>query len=147
MPARGIQHIDLCVRDVERSVAFYTNLLGPLGLEEDVRLPSYRGSEEIVYLRVGEQNLGLRPADGGEHSYYGVGIEHVAFEVETREEVDEAHARCSALGASIHFPPEDDDDLEDYYSFFAFDPDGIRVEVFYAKQPEPGQPRWTTKEG
>ena len=62
--------------------------------------------------------------------YYGVGIEHFAVEVDRREEVEEAHARCLASGASIHFPPEEDRDLPGYYAFFAFDPDGVRVEVF-----------------
>jgi hypothetical protein len=48
----------------------------------------------------------------------------------TWEEVDEAHARCLASGANVHFPPEEDRDEPGYYAFFAFDPDGIRVEVF-----------------
>ena len=145
MPGRAIQHVDLCVSDVERSLAFYFELLGPLGLEEDLRVQSYRGSEEVVYLKFGEQNLGLRPADGGEHRYYGVGIEHLAFEVDTREEVDAAFERCRALGAEIHFPPEEDDDLDDYYALFVFDPDRIRVEVFCAKQAGDSDSRWTTR--
>jgi glyoxylase I family protein len=145
MPARGIQHIDLCVSDVALSLAFYTELLAPLGLEEDIREQTYRGTEEVVYLKFGEQDLGLRPADGGEHRYYDVGIEHIAFEVDTRDEVGAAFERAKALGAEIHFPPEEAGDLEDYYAFFAFDPDGIRVEVFCAKQAEPGQTRWTSK--
>ncbi len=146
MPARAIQHVDLCVSDVGRSLAFYLEVLGPLGLEEDLRVPSYRGTEEIVYLRFGEQNLGLRPADGGRHEYYGVGIEHLAFEVERREEVDEAYERCLALGAQIHCPPEEDRDLEDYYAFFAFDPDGLRVEVFWSQPPPSTGSRWARKE-
>ena len=145
MPGRAIQHVDLCVADVERSLAFYTELLGPLGLTEDIRIKSYRETEEVVYLKFGEQDLGLRPADGGEHRYYGVGIEHIAFEVDTREEVDAAFERAKAIGADIHFPPEEDDDLDDYYALFVFDPDGVRVEVFAAKQVEPGQDRWTSK--
>jgi catechol 2,3-dioxygenase-like lactoylglutathione lyase family enzyme len=48
MPARGIQHIDLTVGDVER------------------------------YLSFGDESMGLRPADGGEHRYYEVGLEHFA---------------------------------------------------------------------
>jgi catechol 2,3-dioxygenase-like lactoylglutathione lyase family enzyme len=145
MPARGIQHIDLCVSDVERSLAFYLGLLGPVGLEEDIRVRSYRGTEEVVYLRFGEQNIGLRPADGGEHRYYDVGIEHIAFEVDTREEVDAAFERAQALGARIHFPPEEDRTLEGYYAFFVFDSDGIRVEVFCARQAEGDGSRWATK--
>jgi glyoxylase I family protein len=138
----AIQHVDLCVSDVARSLAFYREVLGPLGLEEDVNFRSYRGTEDIVYLRFGEQNLGLRPADGGRHEYYGVGLEHLAFEVEHREQVDEAHERCVALGAEIHFPPEVDDDLEDYYAFFVFDPDGLRIEVFWAPPAPTDGSRW-----
>jgi glyoxylase I family protein len=146
MPARGIQHVDLCVTDVARSLAFYLEILGPLGLEEDIRVESYRGTEEIVYLRLGEQNLGLRPADGGEHAYHDVGIEHLAFEVESREEVDAAFDRCRQIGARIHYPPEEDDDLEDYYACFVFDPDGFRIEVFCAKLGESPESRWTSKQ-
>jgi catechol 2,3-dioxygenase-like lactoylglutathione lyase family enzyme len=144
VPGRGIQHVDLCVADVARSLAFYTELLGPLGLEEDVRVESYRGSEEVVYLKFGEQDLGFRPADGGELRYYEIGVEHIAFEVDTREEVDAAFERAQALGARIHFPPEEDDDLDEYYAFFVFDPDGIRVEVFTAPQATGSESRWST---
>jgi catechol 2,3-dioxygenase-like lactoylglutathione lyase family enzyme len=130
MPARGIHHVDLAVGDVERSIAFYLEVLGPLGWAESERYPTYRGTEEVVYLQFEGQYLGLRPADGGAHRYYEVGIEHLAFAVDRPEEVDEAYARCRSTGAKIHFPPEYDRDEEGYYAFFAFDPDGIRVEVF-----------------
>jgi glyoxylase I family protein len=126
MPARGIHHVDLAVRDVERSLAFYLAVLGPSGLHEAGRDRSYRGTEDVVYLRYGDQLLGLRPADGGEHRYYEVGVEHIAFYVDSREEVDAAYRRCLELGARIHYPPEGD---EDKYELFVFDPDGIRVEV------------------
>lgn len=129
MPARGINHVDLAVSDVERSLAFYLAVLGPAGLREYERYPTYRRTEEVVYLEFSGTYLGLRPADGGSHHYYEVGIEHLAFFVDTREEVDAAYQRCLELGARIHFPPEDDRDLENYYALFVFDPDGIRVEV------------------
>jgi glyoxylase I family protein len=130
MPARGIQHVDLAVSDVERSLAFYLGLLGPLGLKEAGRYPTYRDTEEVVYLSFAGQWLGLRPADGDEHRYYGVGLEHLAFEVDERDEVDAAHRRCLEVGAEVHQPPEDDSDEEGYYALFVFDPDGFRIEVF-----------------
>jgi catechol 2,3-dioxygenase-like lactoylglutathione lyase family enzyme len=105
---------DLAVSDVERSLAFYVAVLGAFGLHEEERYPTYRGTEEVVYLRYGEQYLGLRPADGGEHNYYGVGIEHLAFYVDSREEVDAAYQRCLDIGARIHSPAEDDRDIEGY---------------------------------
>jgi catechol 2,3-dioxygenase-like lactoylglutathione lyase family enzyme len=132
MTARGLSHVDLAVADVDASLAFYRDLLGPLGLATELHYPTYRGTEDVVYLIDPDERrgLGLRPADGGAHTYYGVGIEHVAFEVGTREEVDAAHERCVARGERIHFPPEEDRDEEGYYAFFVFDPDGFRVEVF-----------------
>jgi len=94
-----------------------------------------------VYLHepTSRAGLGLRPADEGEYRYYSVGIEHLAFEVDERDEVDAAYARCLARDANIHFPPEKDRDIEDYYAFFVFDPDGIRVEVLWWQRDEPGR--------
>jgi hypothetical protein len=43
--------------------------------------------------------------------------------------VDEAYQRCLDIGARIHYPPEQDRDLDDFYELFVFDPDGIRVEI------------------
>jgi catechol 2,3-dioxygenase-like lactoylglutathione lyase family enzyme len=132
MPARGIHHVDLAVTDVARSLGFYLSLLGPLGWAEEVRYPTYRGTEEVIYLKDPATGamLGLRPADGGRHHYYDVGIEHLAFEVDSRAEVDAAHERCLASGEQVHFPPEEDRDVDGYYAVFVFDPDGMRVEVF-----------------
>jgi catechol 2,3-dioxygenase-like lactoylglutathione lyase family enzyme len=129
VPLQAIHHVDLAVTDVERSLAFYLELLGPLGLVEDSRYATYRGTEEVIYLSVGEQFLGLRPSDGGEYRYYEPGVEHIAFYVDTRAEVDEAYQRCLAMGVNVHFPPEQDRDLPDFYELFVFDPDGIRVEI------------------
>jgi catechol 2,3-dioxygenase-like lactoylglutathione lyase family enzyme len=133
MPIRAIDHIDLAVADVERSLEFYLRVLGPLGVEEFMRYPSYRGSEEIVYLRIGDsgQAIGLRPADGGEHRYYEVGLEHLALSVDSRDEVDEAYRRCLEAGARIHFPPEEDRDIPGYVELFFFDPDGFRIEIVH----------------
>ena len=95
-------------------------------------MPTYRGTEEVIYLDFGVQGLGLRPADGGAYRHYDVGIEHLAFEVDRPEEVDEAYQGCLSAGGRIQSPPEYHylEDDEDYYAFFAFDPDGKRVEVF-----------------
>ena len=132
MPAKGIHHVDLAVADVARSLEFYLALLGPLGWFEYARFDTYRGTEEVIYLKdpVSGANLGLREADGGAHEYYNVGIEHLAFEVDSREEVEAAHERCVARGDDVHFPPQEDRDIPGYYATFVFDPDGMRVEVF-----------------
>jgi len=38
MTVRGIDHIDLAVTDVDRSLAFYLGMLGPLGLAVEGRV-------------------------------------------------------------------------------------------------------------
>jgi catechol 2,3-dioxygenase-like lactoylglutathione lyase family enzyme len=83
----------------------------------------------VVYLRLGRQYLGLRQADGGEHRYYEVGMEHLAVFVDSRDEVDQTYERCLELGAEIHFPPQEDRDEPGYWAVFFFDPDGFRIEV------------------
>jgi catechol 2,3-dioxygenase-like lactoylglutathione lyase family enzyme len=138
MAIRGVDHIDLAVSDVDRSLAFYLGMLGPNGLAVEGRFRTYRGTEDVVYLGFGsehvpgaqpETRLGLRRADGGEHRYFEVGIEHLAFTIDSRSEVDDAYQRCLSMDARIHFPPEEESDLPGYYAFFVFDPDGIRIEV------------------
>jgi catechol 2,3-dioxygenase-like lactoylglutathione lyase family enzyme len=129
MPISGIHHVDLAVDDLERSLVFYKAVFGPLGATEAFRYPTYRGSEEVVYLRLGRQYLGLRQADGGEHRYYEVGMEHLAVFVDSRDEVDQTYERCLELGAEIHFPPQEDRDEPGYWAVFFFDPDGFRIEV------------------
>jgi catechol 2,3-dioxygenase-like lactoylglutathione lyase family enzyme len=106
VPAMPIHHVDLAVTDVERSLAFYRALLDPLGWTKELRFPTYRGTEEVVYLHEPKTRtgLGLRPADDREYRYYSVGIEHLAFEVDERDEVDAAYPRCLAQGGEHSFP-------------------------------------------
>jgi catechol 2,3-dioxygenase-like lactoylglutathione lyase family enzyme len=132
VPVKALHHLDLAVADVERSLHFYLTLLGPLGVKELYRFPTYRGTEEVVYLGVGRgtQAIGFRRADGGAHRYHDVGIEHIAISVDSREEVDAVYERAVEIGAQIHFPVEEDRDIPGYWALFVFDPDGFRLEVF-----------------
>ena len=131
MPIKGFDHVDLAVRDVERSLSFYLGVFGPLGAEEILRFDTYRGTEEVVYLRFGDQALGLRQADGGEFRYYEVGLEHLSVLVDKREELDQIHERCVALNVNVQFPPEEDQDIPGWWEMFVFDPDGLRIEAAY----------------
>jgi catechol 2,3-dioxygenase-like lactoylglutathione lyase family enzyme len=112
----SIHHIDLAVSDVESSLAFYLRLLGPFGLKEAGRFPTYRGTEEVVYLAFGDQYLGLRQADGGEYRYYdAVGLVDVLTPLDVE-------------GKMLH---AEDKDIPGFYEMFVFDPDGLRIEVAY----------------
>ena len=57
----GLGHVDLVCRDLERSLAFYAAVFGPLGLQEPVLFEGERG-ESIHYLRfpaAGSGSIGL----------------------------------------------------------------------------------------
>jgi glyoxylase I family protein len=132
----GLGHVDLCCRDVARSLAFYLAVLAPLGLQQPVEFAGER-DEQIHYLRFparGSGSLGLRQAQGKEAEQpfllYAPGLHHLAFAVESHAEVDAAHAAAAAAGATVlHAPRVFPEYHPEYYATFFEDPDGFRVEV------------------
>ena len=132
----GLAHVDLVCRDVQRSVAFYLDVLGELGLQPPATFEGERG-EPIYYMRFpgdGSGSFGLRQASGPEaeqpFELYAPGFHHVAFAVEQRSDVELAHDAAAAAGAQIlHSPREWPDYHPSYYATFFLDPDGFRVEV------------------
>jgi len=139
----GLGHVDLVCSDLERSLAFYTAVFGPLGLQEPVLFDGERG-EHIHYLRFprpGSGSIGLRQAlDDQEFELYAPGFHHLALTVETREEVDAAHASAVAAGATILHPPRRWPEYHpDYYATFFTDPDGFRLEVAASRDARLGE--------
>jgi glyoxylase I family protein len=65
--AEAIDHVDLVVSDLDRSLAFYRGLLGHLGYIGEGEIVGERG-ERVVYLHRhgGEGAIGLRERVGGE---------------------------------------------------------------------------------
>jgi glyoxylase I family protein len=129
----GLGHLDLVCRDLERSLAFYTAVFGPLGLQPPVTFPGERG-ELIHYLRFptpGSGSLGLRQAQAEqEFELYAPGFHHVALAVERDSDVDAAHAAAVSAGAEIlHAPRVWPEYAAGYYATFFLDPDGFRIEV------------------
>jgi catechol 2,3-dioxygenase-like lactoylglutathione lyase family enzyme len=129
----GLGHLDLVCRDLGRSLAFYEAVFEPLGLEPPFLVPGERG-EQIHYLRfpqAGSGSLGLRQAlVDQEFDLYAPGLHHLAFAVESREEVDGLHNRAAAAGAEIlHAPRLWPQYHPEYYATFFLDPDGFRLEV------------------
>lgn len=132
----GLGHVDLVCRDLDRSLAFYAAVLGPLGLQAPVTFSGERG-EQIHYLRFpapGSGSLGVRQASGPEanqdYQLYAPGLHHVAFAVETTGDVDASYSEAVRVGAEIlHKPRFWPEYGADYYATFILDPDGFRIEV------------------
>ena len=133
----GWGHVDIVCADLERSLAFYAAVLGPLGLDKPVVQPGERG-EPIHYLRFpvsGSGSFGLRQAvDPQAFELYAPGLHHLAFAVETNDDVDAAHAAAAAAGAEVlHAPRLWPQYHPKYYATFFLDPDGFRIEVASAR--------------
>jgi catechol 2,3-dioxygenase-like lactoylglutathione lyase family enzyme len=133
----GLGHVDLVCRDLDRSLAFYAAVFGPLGLEPPALFDGERG-EQIHYLRfpaAGSGSIGLRQAQSDqEFELYAPGFHHLSVAVETAGDVDAAAAAVAAAGGEIlHAPRLWPVYHEDYYATFFCDPDGFRLEVAASK--------------
>jgi catechol 2,3-dioxygenase-like lactoylglutathione lyase family enzyme len=129
----GLGHLDLVCRDLDRSLAFYAAVFGPLGLAEPFLVDGERG-EKIHYLRfptAGSGSLGLRQAhEDQEFVLYAPGLHHVSFVVESRDDVDAVHEAAVREGAEVlHAPRTWPQYHPEYYATFFLDPDGFRLEV------------------
>jgi catechol 2,3-dioxygenase-like lactoylglutathione lyase family enzyme len=133
----GLGHVDLVCRDLDRSLAFYAAVFGPLGLESPARLEGARGGQ-IHYLRfpaAGSGSIGLRQAqEDQEFELYAPGLHHLALAVETAADVDAVHDAVPAAGGEVlHAPRLWPQYHPDYYATFFLDPDGFRLEVAAGK--------------
>lgn len=134
MPA--IDHLDLVVTDLERSLAFYAELLRPLGYVRQSEIAGERG-ERVVYLdrAEGRNSVSLRQCQSDAHGVpydrYAVGLHHLAFSARSRVMVDELARWAAGRGATIESGPQEYDYTPGYYAVFFYDPDGIKLEIVH----------------
>ncbi|MFF8787167.1 VOC family protein [Streptomyces sp. NPDC015125] len=124
MSVRRLNHAVLYVRDVARSVAFYTEALGlTVGMEISaqaafLRAPGSLNDHDLALFAVGAEAPG--PEAGR------VGLYHLAWEIGTLGELVAAHAqlveRGALVGSSDHLVAK---------SLYAKDPDGNEFEVMW----------------
>jgi glyoxylase I family protein len=131
----GVDHLDLVVTDLERSLAFYAELLEPLGYRRRSEIVGERG-ERVVYLGgTGGASVSLRERQSDAHPVpydrYAVGIHHLAFSADDRERVDERARWLRERGAEIESGPAERDYTPGYYAVFFYDPDGIKLEIVH----------------
>ncbi|HKG42614.1 MAG TPA: VOC family protein [Gaiellaceae bacterium] len=133
MSGACLHHVDLVVSSVERSLAFYRDLLGPLGYHRIGEVEGERG-DTIWYLSGANTSVGLRAAQTPSdepYDRYRVGLHHVAFEAPSRAVVHERAEWLRGQNAEIESGPEEYGYSPGYYAVFFYDPDRIKLEIVH----------------
>ena len=139
MTVRRVNHTGISVTDMERSLAFYRDVLG-LRLVMDMDVERHPGLDtvvgmtdavgRVVFLRAGDTLVELwcyseprgRPLDAS-YRPADLGVTHVAFEV---DDVDEVHRVVVAAGYHANSAPVD---LGLHKTCYVRGPDGEFVEL------------------
>ena len=123
---KRLGHVLLKVADVERSKAFYADLLGFEVVEQD---PVHGG----VFMTLGEygHTIDLSPVDDPETAQPLVqnrlGVHHFAFQVESEEALKDAYFTLQDHGVEVIRVI----DHVSQKSIYFHDPDGNRLEIYY----------------
>jgi catechol 2,3-dioxygenase len=130
MEIKELGHLVLYVRNIERSAAFYGDVLGwkrltsaadgPLGNIPVALFSSGRTHHELLLIEVGED---AQPLPSGRH----VGLYHFGLKVgDTDDELRAAIRRCQEAG--VHIVGMSDHTVS--HSLYITDPDGNEIELY-----------------
>jgi catechol 2,3-dioxygenase-like lactoylglutathione lyase family enzyme len=121
MAIHRLNHAVLYVRDVARSVAFYSDLLGfevvmqMGGKAAFLRAPESSNDHDLGLFEIGGQ---AGPSQAGRAT---VGLYHLAWEVDTLRDLEQLAGRLAEAGALVGTS-----DHSTTKSLYAQDPDGVR---------------------
>ena len=142
MEATGLSHFAVCVRDMDKSLAFYRDILGMKITKDQIEDTStgglthtykhHRNTRRTVHLAWGKAptlvmttHPGDQP-DGEPIKLDQVGVSHVSYSVnDLRALADEMIAKGVEIAGGFDAFADAQGNVR---SFFAFDPDGILVQ-------------------
>lgn len=131
-----LYHIQINVRDAARSLPFYKALLGYLEYRtvyETDAMAGFSGSGADIWV------ADPRHADSGFHRKRA-GLNHLAFRVDRREDVDRFSAEFLAprkLAPLYRTPREFPEYRSGYYAVFFEDPDRLKLELVHLPAARP----------
>ncbi len=118
---RLIDHLQLVVRDLPASQAFYTAVFGALQIPLGGTGPDHFWADELYVSTAGSD--AAAGALTGRH--------HLAFQARDRAMVDAFHAAALAHGGTDNGAPGERKYHPGYYAAFALDPDGNNIEAVF----------------
>lgn len=128
MPFRigKLGHVVVHVKDLKRSVKFYTEVMG-FNISDVYTEEQAPGG--MVFLRLGTDHHSVALVGGGQDKAPNVELNHIAFEVATLDEVARARAHLKKHGVPIHFEGRRRAGCQIAVEFT--DPDGHRLEIYW----------------
>lgn len=123
MKTRFFDHIDLRVKDRQRALRFYDEVLPALGFtrrtsEQEWTTFYAEGADKLPFFGITEDP---------NHVANGT---RISFWADTHEEVDRvAEVVTRAGGKTLEGPAMETEYTPDYYAFFWEDPDGNKLEI------------------
>jgi glyoxylase I family protein len=127
----SIAHIRLTVSDIERSRKFYESVFGwPITLEvpddadETTREQLWFLFGGVIY-KAGDSGIGLRPGSSDTFDEDRTGLDHLAFRLSSKSELEAAAQHLDDLGVA-HHPIKD---IGIMYILEFRDPDNIALEL------------------
>lgn len=127
---RLIDHVQLVVRDLQASQAFYAAVLDVLGVP--------LGGQGEGYFWVDE--LFVSTADSQAAQGVLTGRHHLAFQAADKATVDAFHMAALAHGGTDNGAPGTRPYHPGYYAAFVLDPDGNNIEAVYHGEAERSAP-------
>ena len=118
---RLIDHIQLVVRDLAASKRFYQAVFGVLGIPIGGEAEDYFWADELF----------ISTQDSKAAQGTVTGRVHLAFQAQSRDNVDRFHQAALAAGGRDNGKPGERPYHPGYYAAFALDPDGNNIEVVF----------------
>lgn len=121
-----IGHVVLNVTDIERSIDFYTRVMG---FEISDVYPDSMMPGRMAFLRFSKDHHGIALVGGANGASQSLELHHMAFEVATLDEVFKARTHLEANGVKIAYEGRRRAGAQIAVEFS--DPDGHRLEIYW----------------
>lgn len=120
---RGLSHVVLYVRDLDKMVAFYRDVLGLVKYREHAGRMAFLTADP----RLEDHELALAKGREGDARI----VAHIAWRVDTPAEVKEYYEKFKALGVPIdHCVSHAYEEMGNTVSCYFLDPEGNRLEIY-----------------
>jgi catechol 2,3-dioxygenase-like lactoylglutathione lyase family enzyme len=127
---KGVHHIGLTVSRLDESAAFFTNLLGWKEVKRDPEYPAIFVSDGTIMVTLWKTMEGgkTKPTDFNKNQ--NIGLHHVAFIVESENELNQIYDKLQTNNVKIEFAPELLREGSAKH-MMCYEPSGIRVEFIW----------------